>query len=92
MTATSKKMAGCTGLEFSTDEQANRATTHANSSIRSDGRQVRTRTDFGRVPRNTPQFRRSLGDILETDSHGWRHDYTSMLVSTGTSTRGLMAE
>jgi hypothetical protein len=61
-------MAGCTGLEFLRGEEPNRATTHANSSIRSNARQVRSRTDFSKGPVKTPQFRRSLGDILETDS------------------------
>ena len=60
-------MAGCTGLEFSRGDLASRATTHANSSIRSRVPQVRRTTDFRKAPRQTPQFRRSLGDILETD-------------------------
>jgi hypothetical protein len=59
-------MAGCTGLEFSRGDPANRAATHANSSIRPKERDVKRRIDLGRVPREAPQFRRSLGDILET--------------------------
>ena len=62
-------MAGCTGLEFSKGEIANRAATHANSSFRSQVQQVTRSTAVGRVLRETPQFRRSLGDILETASH-----------------------
>jgi len=34
------EMAGCTGLEFSRGDLANRATTHANSSIRSKAQQL----------------------------------------------------
>jgi len=60
------RVAGCTGLEFSKVDLANRATTHANSSNRSQVPQVRWTKDLGRVPRETSEFRRSLGDILET--------------------------
>jgi hypothetical protein len=63
-----RKLAGCTGLEFSRGEIANRATTHANSLIRPKARQVGRKRDVGIVPRATPQFRRGLGDILETVS------------------------
>ena len=56
------KLAGCTGLELSTSDLANRATTHANSSIRSNGQQVRRGRTSAKLRARPPD---SAG-VLET--------------------------